>query len=103
MPYVEPGRPSELAQTTGALFHQAYGARPEAVGRAPGRVNLIGEHTDYNGGLVLPVALAHATYAAVARRDDDAVRIASSDVGEPWTGTVDRLGPGHVEGWAAYV
>jgi galactokinase len=103
MPYVAPGRPSELAESTSALFEQRYGARPEFVGRAPGRVNLIGEHTDYNGGLVLPVALAHATYAALSRRSDEVVRIASSDVGDPWSGSVDRLGPGQVDGWAAYV
>jgi galactokinase len=85
------------------LFRETYDADATVVARAPGRVNLIGEHTDYNRGLVLPVALAHTTYAAIAARDDDVVRIASGDDGEAWTGTIDAVGPGEVDGWAAYV
>ena len=50
-------------------------ARPTAVWSAPGRVNLIGEHTDYNEGFVLPFAIEHRTAAAVARRDDDVIRV----------------------------
>ena len=53
-----------------------------AVGRAPGRVNLIGEHTDYNGGLALPFALDRSTTATVTERDDDRVRITSRQVDE---------------------
>jgi len=103
MSFVSPGQPSELTEATRALFREAYGAEASVVARAPGRVNLIGEHTDYNRGLVLPVALAHTTYAAVAARDDGVVRIASGDDGDPWTGTIDAVGPGKVDGWAAYV
>jgi len=103
MAFVEPGTPSELARATRDGFQSAYGAPAQVVGRAPGRVNLIGEHTDYNRGLVLPLALPHATYAAVAERDDDRVRIASEQQTEPWEGTLDTLGPGQVSGWAAYV
>jgi galactokinase len=103
MPFVEPGRPSELSEATRALFREVYGRDASVLARAPGRVNLIGEHTDYNRGLVLPVALAHTTYAAIAAREDDVVRLASGDDGEPWTGTVDTVGPGQVDGWAAYV
>ncbi len=103
MSFVEPGQPSELTGATRALFRETYDAEATVVARAPGRVNLIGEHTDYNRGLVLPVALAHATYAAVAARTDGVVRIASGDDGEPWTGSIDAVGPGDVDGWAAYV
>ncbi len=103
MSFVSPGQPSELTEATRALFRSVYGADAAVVARAPGRVNLIGEHTDYNRGLVLPVALAHTTYAAVAARDDGVVRIASGDDGEPWTGSISAVGPGDVDGWAAYV
>ena len=103
MTFVEPGTPSDLARAARDGFLATYGAQAQVVGRAPGRVNLIGEHTDYNRGLVLPLALPHATYAAVAERDDDRVRIASRQQSTPWEGTVDGLGPGDVDGWAAYV
>ncbi|GAA4745247.1 galactokinase [Nocardioides endophyticus] len=103
MPFVEPGQPSALTEATRALFREVYAGDATVVARAPGRVNLIGEHTDYNRGLVLPVALAHTTYAAVAARDDGVVRIASGDDGQPWTGTIDAVGPGEVDGWATYV
>jgi galactokinase len=103
MTFVEPGTPSDLARAARDGFLATYGAQAQVVGRAPGRVNLIGEHTDYNRGLVLPLALPHATYAAVAERDDDRVRIASRQQSTPWEGTLDGLGPGDVDGWAAYV
>ena len=83
-------------------FAQRYGRDPLVVGRAPGRVNLIGEHTDYNGGLCLPVALPHATWAAVAPRDDHLLRVSSAQLDEVWEGSVQQLRPG-TEGWAAYV
>ena len=67
--------------------------------RAPGRVNLIGEHTDYNDGFVLPLALPYGTKATVSRRDGDGLLIRSAQRGDA---TVDRVEPGGVEGWAAY-
>jgi galactokinase len=103
MSFVDPGDPTELALAARTYFEEAYGGPAVLVARAPGRVNLMGEHTDYNRGLVLPLALPHATYAAVAPREDGKVRIASSHGDDPWTGTVDALGPGEVEGWATYV
>jgi galactokinase len=103
MPFVDPGDPTQLAEAARAAFADTYDRPPSVVARAPGRVNLIGEHTDYNRGLVLPVALPHATYAAMAPRSDGEVRIASIEETTPWAGSVDALGPGDVEGWAAYV
>lgn len=50
------------------LFEDTYGASPSVITSAPGRVNLIGEHTDYNGGEVLPLAIGQRTYVAMARR-----------------------------------
>jgi len=52
------------------LFHAAFGAAPRAAASAPGRVNLIGEHTDYNGGPVLPIAIAQRTTAVVGPAAD---------------------------------
>jgi galactokinase len=100
MPYVAPGDPVSLASAVSTAFTSAYGSAPALVGRAPGRVNLIGEHTDYNGGLVLPVALPHATYTAVSPRDDDVVRIGSVEEDSPWDGTLASLSS--ASDWAAY-
>ena len=97
------GDPSEMAGALADRFEVLHGHAPAGVFAAPGRVNLIGEHVDYNGGRCLPVALPHATYAAVAARDDDVVTVRSRQQEEPWTGRLDALGPGQVEGWAAYV
>lgn len=72
------------------------------MGRAPGRVNLIGEHTDYNRGLCLPVAIPDSTTVAASVREDRDVRL-RSDRAEEWSGSLDALGPGEVSGWAAYV
>lgn len=103
MSLLPPGEPG--AQSAGAAdaFEATFGGRPDVIGRAPGRVNLIGEHTDYNAGLVLPVALPHATYAAVRVRSDGVLRIASTTQTDPWQGRVAALGPGRVQGWPAYV
>lgn len=84
-------------------FQQTYGFTPEGEWAAPGRVNLIGEHTDYNDGFVMPFALPHTTRAAVARRDDGTLRLHSSaDPSDTVRLRIDDLEPGGVDGWAAY-
>jgi len=103
MPHLPPGDPRDLVAATRDAFRSTYAAEPLVVGHAPGRVNLIGEHTDYNGGLCLPVALPHRTYVAAAPRDDGRVRIASrQQPDDMWEGALDEVGPGTVPGWAAY-
>ncbi|HEY3681558.1 MAG TPA: galactokinase [Streptosporangiaceae bacterium] len=84
-------------------FTRAYDQAPDGVWRGPGRVNLIGEHTDYNEGLVLPFALPWGVDAAVARTDDGVVEVRSGQrPGEPSRVAVADLRPGEPSGWAAY-
>lgn len=84
-----------------ALFRDRFGGDPEFVVRAPGRVNLIGEHTDYNDGFVLPMAIDRSVWIALRARDDRVVRIVSS--GHPETEfDLDGLVQG-IDGWAEYV
>jgi len=100
---LEPGEPDDIAETLAATFEQEHHRAPLGVFAAPGRVNLIGEHVDYNGGFCLPMALPHATYAAVAARDDRTVTLRSAQQpDDPFHGTLDDLGPGQATGWAAY-
>ena len=88
---------------TAAAFAAAYGREPESVWRAPGRVNLIGEHTDYNDGFVLPLAITYGVTAAAAGRDDRVLRLVSAQADQTTEVDVDSLAPGSVHGWAAYV
>ncbi len=71
-----------LLQRVVAAFADAYGGPPDGVVRAPGRVNLIGEHTDYNDGFVLPCAIDYETQVAAARRDDRLLRVVAADYGD---------------------
>ncbi|MBD5786899.1 galactokinase [Cellulosimicrobium terreum] len=74
------------------------------VWSAPGRVNLIGEHTDYNAGLCLPIALPHRTFVALRPRTDGLIHLASAQApGEIWETRLDDVAPGSVTGWGAYV
>ncbi|CNF44381.1 Galactokinase (GalK) [Mycobacterium tuberculosis] len=81
-------------------FTAAFGRAPDGVWRAPGRVNLIGEHTDYNDGFVLPFALSLGVSVAAARRDDGMIEVRSRQAPAAVTAPVD--GPPVVsEGWPA--
>jgi galactokinase len=91
------------AERARRAFADRFGTEPEGVWAAPGRVNVIGEHTDYNDGFVLPVALPHTTRAAVARRTDARVAFASLQ-GDGAIVELDlgELVPGRPDGWAGY-
>jgi len=100
-----------MIDAAAALFRELTGRAPDGVWSAPGRVNLIGEHTDYNDGFVFPFAIPHRTYAAVGMRADDRVRVSSTFADAPVEVALDELSslfpttPGEtpaVAEWAAY-
>lgn len=100
-----PTTPAETPAATelAAAFAERFGSAPAGVWEAPGRVNLIGEHTDYNQGFVLPFAINHSTRVAAALRTDRTVRVASTFSGGGEVSVeLDELRPGSVDGWAAY-
>lgn len=85
-------------------FFDLFGRAPDATARAPGRVNLIGEHTDYSGGFVLPMATPQGTQVEVARRQDRTVVAWSMDVREGGESMTYRLGEERRLGvWIDYV
>ncbi|MQA81842.1 MAG: galactokinase [Streptosporangiales bacterium] len=90
------------AQELVGAFERLNGFRPSGVWAAPGRVNLIGEHTDYVGGYVLPLALPQQALAAVGLRYDGILSCASTLTDERVELDVADLRPGRVTGWAAY-
>ncbi|RDI26877.1 galactokinase [Rhodococcus sp. AG1013] len=90
-----------LSAAAGEFFRVEFGADPAGAWAAPGRVNLIGEHVDYAGGLCLPIALPHSTVVAVSPRTDGLIRVRSTD-GAGWEGRLDDVGPGRPHGWASY-
>ncbi|MEW2376430.1 galactokinase [Micromonospora sp. NPDC047812] len=94
----------DVATRAAAGFRSAYGEPPAGRWAAPGRANLIGEHTDYNDGFVLPFALPLRTVVAAAPQPGDTWTVCSELTGETVTFGADELaGPGRVDGWGAYV
>ena len=88
------------------LFARLAGSEPIGTWSAPGRVNLIGEHTDYNGGEVLPIAILRRTWVAAGRRSTDAgsapvLRAVSAN--QPATGTAPLTSPKRSGQWWDYL
>ena len=93
----------------GSLFRERFGGEPDGVWLAPGRANLMGEHTDYNEGFVLPFALGQGVTAAAARNPDRPgagkrrlTLCSRQQPDDPVEVDLDGLAPGRVTGWAAY-
>ena len=102
--FIEPMSDAEGAARAAELFKQAYGKEPAGVWAAPGRVNLIGEHTDYNGGHVFPCALTIGTYAVARKRTDRKLRFFSVNFERLGIieSSLDDLVPSRSAGWTNY-
>ena len=95
---------ADLAAATPAAFRQTFGYPPSRLFRAPGRVNLIGEHTDYNDGFVLPMAIDRAVWLAAAPRHDRTVRVLALSLGgEMHSFSLDGLQPDPQVRWSNYL
>ncbi len=93
---------SDLLRRALGAFDAAFGGAPRLVGRGPGRVNLIGEHTDYNDGFALPFAIDRTTLAAIRPRADRRVRLVTDFVEGIVESDLDSLDGAAGLGWAAY-
>lgn len=89
-------------ETINTLFESYFGKSPEFLCKAPGRINLIGEHTDYNGGFVMPAAMDKAIYFAVSKREDNICRVFSENMNEFLEFSLDHL-ENTTPSWANYI
>ena len=71
-----------MVESVGSHFEEYFGKQAEAVIQSPGRINIIGEHTDYNDGYVLPAAIDRYIYVAASKNDDNKARLNAVDLGE---------------------
>jgi len=83
-------------------FEQAYGHKAEKVFFAPGRVNLIGEHTDYNGGCVFPCALSFGAWLLLAKNNDKVLRFRSLNMPQVYEIAIDAIAPQADRAWCNY-
>src|SRR5437588_9802878 len=89
------------AQTVLAKFSSRFGAAA-GVYRAPGRVNLIGEHTDYNQGFVLPAAIGFSCWVAISPRADRKIALYSENFDEAADATIDTIAKSGAKSWSEY-
>lgn len=87
-----------------SIFKQHFGSETTPiVVKSPGRVNIIGEHTDYNEGFVLPAAIDKAAYIAISLRDDDEIRLVAKDLNETFSTNIHALKPIGDVSWPNYI
>ena len=107
--WADAATPDEGAAQAANLFRDAFGYEPRGVWSAPGRVNIIGEHVDYNGGPCVPIALPHRAYVALSPREDRTIRLISPQTREAIDVLdLDVIGPKGTPGevanhWTAYL
>jgi galactokinase len=85
------GKPAVLSSRVQEKFKSVFAGESSLIVRSPGRVNLIGEHTDYNNGFVLPAAIDKAIFMAVSRRTDNELHFVALDLDSSYQGSMDRL------------
>jgi len=93
----------ELYNRLLSSFEKLYGRKPDAVAYAPGRVEVLGNHTDYNEGFVLSAAIDYGTFFACARRKDMTCRLTAGDIMETVTFNADSPARSTTSGWSNYV
>ncbi|MCA5004830.1 galactokinase [Sphingobacterium bovistauri] len=91
-----------LAEVIKETFNQVFNKDPEVIVKSPGRINVIGEHTDYNNGFVLPAAIDKSVYIGIAKRNDDQIVLHSIDYNESYQTDVASLAFGP-ELWTNYI
>ncbi len=92
---------NEISKSIADKFKNIYDARPLVI-RSPGRVNIIGEHTDYNEGYVLPAAIDKAIYIAISKRDDELIRLFSAEFNDVFEGKLSTVEKSE-KYWANYI
>lgn len=90
-----------LIQDAGRYYREYFG-EPSFIVKSPGRINLIGEHTDYNGGFVLPAAIDNAVYVSIGKRDDHKIALYSVDYNEYFQSELADIKKS-TQNWANYV
>src|ERR1017187_10044848 len=91
-----------IAEKATQKFTEIFGGKPLLV-RSPGRINIIGEHTDYNEGFVLPAAIDKAAYLAIALRDDDEIHLVAADLNETFSVSIKAMKPVGDVSWPNYI
>lgn len=91
-----------LMQSTADLFKKQFKYQPEIIARSPGRINIIGEHTDYNEGFVLPAAINRYAYIGVSKRDDNEIHLYADEFAALAVFNLNELG-GQQSEWTDYI
>ncbi|HEY5406325.1 MAG TPA: galactokinase [Ginsengibacter sp.] len=91
-----------IAEKSTQKFIEMFGNKPIVV-RSPGRINIIGEHTDYNEGFVLPASIDKAAYLAISLRDDDKINLRADDLNETFSMPINELKPVGDISWPNYI
>ena len=87
----QPGNQGGVALNLSATFEKNYGIQPQVETRAPGRVNVLGEHVDYNDGIVLPAAIDRAVYLAASPQPEGIVTLNAIDLDQRISFRLDQL------------